>query len=162
MKNYISSIERRILAVLQEGLPTSQTPYRDMAQRIGIETSELLAVLKDWKKQGKLRRIGAIVNHFRVGLGSGAMVAWEVERERIIEIGQIFAGFTEVSHAYERQTAEDRPYNLCAMVHGESVEDVQQVVKRMSEACGVSNYRVPVTEKELKKVPPTYIIESES
>ena len=89
-------------------------------------------------------------------------MAWEVERERIIEIGQIFAGFTEVSHAYERQTAEDRPYNLYTMVHGESVEDVQQVVKHMSEACGVSNYRIPVTEKELKKVPPTYIIESES
>ena len=75
---------------------------------------------------------------------------------------KIFAGFTEVSHAYERQTAKDRPYNLYAMVHGKSAEDVQQVVKRLSEACGVSNYRVPVTEKELKKVSPTYIIESES
>jgi len=89
-------------------------------------------------------------------------VAWEVERERIIEIGQIFAGFTEVSHAYERQTTEDRPYNLYAMVHGESAEDVQQVVIPIIITLCVSNYRVPVTEKELKKVPPTYIIESES
>ena len=158
----MSSIDRRVLGVLQEGLPKSRTPYKDMAQRIGIEVSELLAVLKDWKKQGKLRRIGAIVNHFRVGLGSGAMVVWQAEPERIVEIGQVFADFEEVSHAYQRQTRENWPYNLYTMVHGKNAEDVQQVVKRMGEACGVSNYRILVTEKELKKVPPAYITESES
>ncbi len=158
MKNRMPNMERRILDVLQEGLPSSQTPYKDMAQRIGIETSELLAVLKDWKKQGKLRRIGAIVNHFKVGLPAGAMVVWQVESERIVEIGQAFADFEEVSHAYQRQTRENWPYNLYTMVHGKSAEDVQRVVKRMSRACGVSNCRILVTEKELKKVPPTYII----
>ena len=162
MKEHISNIERRILSVLQEGLPKSRTPYKDMARRIGIDAGQLLAVLEDWKKQGRLRRIGAIINHFKVGLGSGAMVVWEVGAERVVEIGQIFAGFKEVSHVYERQTAEDWPYSLYTMVHGKSAEDVQQVVKRMGEACGVSSYRVLVTEKELKKVPPTYITESES
>ena len=132
-----------------------------MAQRIGIEVSELLTLLKDWEKQGKLRRIGAIVNHFKVGLSAGAMVVWQVEPKRIVEIGQVFAGFEEVSHAYERQTSENWPYNLYTMVHGKSTEDVQRVVRRMSQACGVSNCRILVTEKELKKVPPTYIIESD-
>ncbi len=162
MKNHISGMERRILTVLQKGLPSSQTPYKDMAQRIGIETSELLTVLKDWKKQGKLRRIGAIVNHFKVDLGAGAMVVWQAEPERIVEIARILAGFKEVSHAYERQTCHNWPYNLYTMVHGKSAEEVQQVVKRMSQACGVSNYRILVTGKELKKVAPTYIMESDS
>jgi len=159
MKNHMSSIERRIIAVLQEGLPMGQTPYRDMAQRIGIETSQLLEVLKDWKKQGKLRRIGAIVNHFEVGLPAGAMVVWQAESERIVEIGQVFAGFKEVSHAYERQSSENWPYNLYTMVHGKRQEEVRQVIEDMSRACGVSNYRILITEKELKKVPPTYIID---
>ena len=157
MKNRKPNMERRILAVLQEGLPKSQTPYQDMAQRIGIETCELLAVLKDWKKQGKLRRIGAILNHFTVGLPSGAMVVWQVESDRINEIGQMFAGFEEVSHAYERRTCENWPYNIYTMVHGKSKEDVQRTVKRMTAASGLSNYRILFTEKELKKVPPTYI-----
>ena len=157
MNDRMSSIERRVLAVLQEGLPMSQTPYKDMAQRIGIETSELLGVLKDWKENGKIRRIGAIVNHFRVGLPAGAMVVWQVEAERADEVGQIFAGVEEVSHAYERRTYDNWPYNLYTMVHGKSEEDVQRVVERMSKASGVSNYRMLITEKELKKVPPTYI-----
>ena len=74
MNNRMSSIERKILAVLQKGLPKSQRPFHDMANEIGIDTSQLLEVLKDWQQQGKLRRIGAIVNHFKVGLGAGAMV----------------------------------------------------------------------------------------
>jgi len=160
MKNCISSIEQKILAVLQQGLPKSQSPFHDMAQKIGIDTGQLLAVLKDWKQQGKLRRIGAIVNHFKVGLGAGAMVVWKVEPERTEEVGEVFAGFREVSHAYERHTDKNWPYSVYTMVHGKSDEDVQRTVRRMSQACGISNYRILVTEKELKKVPPTYITQS--
>ena len=160
MKN-LSDMDHRILAVLQDGLPTTETPFEDMARRIGIEIGELLSTLQEWKKQGKLRRIGAIVSHFRVGLGAGAMVIWQCEPDRIVEIGQMFAGFEEVSHVYERQTHDNWPYNLYTMVHGGTAEDVQQVIGRMSRGSGVSNYRVLVTEKELKKVPPTYIVESD-
>ncbi|MBC8468688.1 MAG: Lrp/AsnC family transcriptional regulator [Planctomycetes bacterium] len=157
MKKEISDIEQKILAVLQHGLPESQSPFKDMAEKIGIDTGKLLAVLKDWKKQGKIRRIGAIVNHFKVGLGGGAMVVWQVEPTRTEEVGKILAGFEEVSHAYERRTYENWPYSLYTMVHGKTEDDVQQIVQRMSQTCGVSNYRILVTEKELKKVPPTYI-----
>ncbi len=153
----MSSTEQKILAVLQQGLPKSQSPYQDMAEKIGIDTEQLRAVLKEWKKQGKLRRIGAIVNHFKVGLGGGAMVVWQVEASRTEEVGKVLAGFEEVSHVYERRTDENWPYSLYTMVHGKSDEDVQRTIQRMSQACGISNYRILVTEKELKKVPPTYI-----
>ena len=157
MKAQLSTIEQRILAAIQEGLPNSQTPYKDMARQAGIETDELLSTLADWHKQGRLRRIGAIVNHFKVGLGAGAMVLWEVERGRVEEVGKILAGFEEVSHAYERNGAENRPYNVYTMVHAANAEQLQQTIEQMSRACGVADYRVLVTEKELKKVPPTYI-----
>jgi DNA-binding Lrp family transcriptional regulator len=157
MKNQISDIERRILAVLQEGFPRSQTPYKDMAELAGIDTKRLLAVLDNWKREGKLRRIGAIVDHFKVGLSAGAMVAWRVEPERIELVGTKLAGFREVTHAYERKTAENWPYNLYTMVHGADIQEVEQIVKRMSQACKVSDYRILTTERELKKVPPTYV-----
>ena len=156
----MSDIERRIVAVLQKGLPTSQTPYEDTARQIGIDTDQLLSILNDWKKQGRLRRIGAIVNHFKVGFDAGAMVVWQVEADRIVEVGSALAGFKEVSHAYERQSYENWPYNLYTMVHGRSAEEVRGVVERMSRTCGVSSYRILVTEKELKKVAPTYIMDS--
>jgi len=159
MAKQMSGIERRILAVLQAGLPISRSPYRDMAAKIGIDEQQLLSVLEDWKRDGRLRRIGAIVNHFKVGLGAGAMVAWRVQPERVEQVGGLLAGFEQVSHAYERQTAKSWPYNLYTMVHGKSAEEVRGAVERMSRASGVTDYRILVTQKELKKVPPTYIID---
>jgi DNA-binding Lrp family transcriptional regulator len=153
----ISDVERRILAVLQDGFPRSRTPYKDMAEKVGIATEQLLAVLDNWKRQGKLRRIGSIVDHFKIGLSAGAMVAWQVEPERVEQVGTILAEFEEVSHAYERNTGENWPYNLYTMVHGTNRQEVEQTVQRMSRACGVSAYRVLFTEKEFKKVSPTYI-----
>lgn len=157
MKGQISAIERRILAVLQEGLPKSQTPYKDMAERVGIETEQLLRILADWKQQGKLRRIGAIVNHFRLGPGYGAMVVWRVEPERVEQTGRILAGFEQVSHAYQREARKNWPYNIYTMVHGADAKQLQCTIKQMSRACGVTEYRVLVTEKELKKTPPAYV-----
>ena len=157
MKNQISDIERRILAVLQGGFPRSQTPYQDMAELVGIDTKRLLAILEDWKREGKLRRIGSIVDHFKVGISGGAMVAWRVKPERVEQVGTKLADFKEVTHAYERKIAENWPYNLYTMVHGADIQEVEQTVKRMSRACKVSDYRILATQKELKKVPPTYI-----
>jgi DNA-binding Lrp family transcriptional regulator len=159
MKNQISDIEIRILAVLQEGLPRSQTPYKDMAESVGIDIKQLLAILKNWKREGKLRRIGAIVDHFKVGMSGGGMVAWRVDPEHIEQVGTKLAGFKEVTHAYERKIAENWPYNLYTMVHGADIQEVEQIVNRMSQACGVSDYRILATQKELKKVSPTYVTE---
>jgi DNA-binding Lrp family transcriptional regulator len=157
VENRLSDIEQKILAAIQHGLPESMNPFEEIAEKIGIETGQLLKILKEWKKQGKIRRIGAIVNHFKVGLGGGAMVVWQVEPEQTEAVGKLLAGFEEVSHVYERRTDENWPYNLYTMVHGKSNDDVQKTVRRMSQACGISNYRMLVTEKELKKAPPTYI-----
>jgi len=85
------------------------------------------------------------------------MVVWQAEPQRIEQVGQILAAFKQVSHAYERNTSENWPYNVYTMVHGASIEDIQKTVQQMSQACGVSNYRILITKKELKKVSPTYI-----
>lgn len=159
MTRSINEIERKVIAALQDGLPRSRTPYGDLARRIGISTEELLAVLDRWKRDGTIRRIGAVVNHFQIGLGEGAMVVWKVEPDRVAEVGAILAGFEEVSHAYERQTAPGWEYNLYTMVHGATPEAVRGTVQRMSEAAGVSEYLILSTLKELKKVAPRYVQE---
>jgi DNA-binding Lrp family transcriptional regulator len=128
-----------------------------MAREIGISVDELLAVLGNWQRDGTIRRMGAIVNHFEVGLGDGAMVVWKVPAERAAEVGALLAGFEEVSHAYERQTSPGWEYNLYTMVHGATGEAVGRAVERMSRAAGVSDYQILATRRELKKVAPTYV-----
>ena len=152
-----NDIERRVLAVLQEGLPASRTPYADMAKRVGVSTDEFLAVLRGWQRNGTLRRMGAVVNHLRVGPTSGALVVRKVEPQRAGRVGAVFSGFGEVSHAYERQTAPGWEYNLYTMVHGPTPEAVRRTVERMSRAAGESEYLILATRKELKKTSPQYV-----
>jgi DNA-binding Lrp family transcriptional regulator len=89
------------------------------------------------------------------------MVAWLVDPEQVERVGTTLAGFKEVSHAYERRTAENWPYNVYTMVHGTDMQAVKKTVQRMSETSAVSNYRILNTKRELKKVPPTYIVGTE-
>jgi DNA-binding Lrp family transcriptional regulator len=147
------------LAALQDGLPRSRTPYDDLAGKVGISAEELFRVLDRWRRDGTIRRIGAVVNHFQIGLADGAMVVWKVEPDRVADVGAVFAGFAEVSHAYERRTAPGWEYNVYTMVHGTTPEAVRRTVERMSEAAGISEYLVLATRKELKKVAPRYVQE---
>jgi DNA-binding Lrp family transcriptional regulator len=154
-----SDVEERILATIQRGLPRVLSPYEAVAKEAGVEVGQLLSVLREWKASGKLRRIGAVVNHFKAGLGVGAMIVWRVEADRIEKVGALLASFPQVSHAYERETTENWTYNLYTMVHAADTEQLQRTVESMSEAAGVKDFKMLMTEKELKKVPPTYIID---
>ncbi len=153
----MSEKEKKILEIIQKGFPNSQNPFSEMAAQAGIDIKELLQILEKWKKEGLLRRVGAIVNHFKAGFGVSAMVVWIVEEEKAETTGKILAGFKEVSHAYERETANNWPYNLYTMVHCGTTEELEKVVSKMSSASGIREYKILLTEKELKKVPPTYL-----
>jgi DNA-binding Lrp family transcriptional regulator len=147
----MSDIERRILAVLHEGFPRSGSRCKDTAGQAGIETKQLLSVLEDWKRQGNLRRVWAIVDHFKVGLSGGAMVVWHVEEERVEQVGEKLVVFREVRHAYERNTVENWPYNLYTMVHEANFDEVEKTVALMSQACGVSHYCILVRRRNSRR-----------
>lgn len=159
MNDNVSDIERRVLAVIQKGMPASESPYEEMAERIGIGTEELLRILKEWQKNGKIRRVGAVINHTKIGLKSNAMVVWLVEQERIDRVGEILAGFEDATHVYEREVCDGWPYNLYTMIHGRTEAEIKKIVERMSLACGIEDYLILETVKELKKVAPTYIVD---
>ncbi|MCF7955800.1 MAG: Lrp/AsnC family transcriptional regulator [Phycisphaerae bacterium] len=157
----LSELERRLLAEIQHGLPATATPYKDVASKIGADIEDVLEILNNWKKDGRMRRVGAIVNHFKVGLQAGAMVVWQVEEDSIEEVGSILASFPEVSHAYERPSNDQWPYNVYTMVHGQGPDDVRDTIAKMSAKAGIKNYKQLETIRELKKVPPTYILASD-
>jgi len=155
----LNDIEQKLLAEIQHGIPVSPTPYVDIAAKISVDTDQVLEILNKWKQDGRLRRIGAIVNHFKVGFQAGAMVVWQVEQDRIEEVGNQLASFPQVSHAYKRPSSQQWPYDIYTMVHGHDDQQLKQTITEMSEKVGINSYKQLETVKELKKVPPTYIID---
>jgi DNA-binding Lrp family transcriptional regulator len=78
-----------------------------------------------------IRRIGAIPNHYRLGLHGNGMSVWDVNDDKLAELGARVGRLDFVSHCYERPRHLPRwPYNLFAMVHG---HDRDEVSEKLSE-----------------------------
>lgn len=158
MKTALNALERKILGVIQSGMPKSLSPYRDLSAALGMPVDQLLEVLRRWKAEKKIRRLGAIVNHFQMGHGVGAMVVWNVPEDRIDDVGTLFASFSAVSHAYQRPSGDRWPYSVYTMVHASSEDELRATIEAMRDKSGIPEFRALKTVRELKKVPPTYII----
>ena len=141
-----------LLKVAQDGLDLRERPYRVWAEVLGISEDEVITRLQAMEKEGIIRRFAATIGHRALGILANALIAWMVPPERVDEAGSIFAEAEEVTHCYERATAEDWPYNIYTMVHSRSREECLQIAERLSSRSGISDYIVLFSEKEYKKI----------
>jgi DNA-binding Lrp family transcriptional regulator len=87
--------------------------------------------------RGVIRRIGAVPNHYRLGLHANGMSVWDVDDEHLLELGSRVGRLDFVSHSYERPRHPPLwPYNLFAMIHGHDREEVKQKQAQVAELLG--------------------------
>jgi DNA-binding Lrp family transcriptional regulator len=133
----LDSLDRRIVTATQAGLPLVAEPYRVIAEMIGIDEAEVIARLKRMLASGAVRRIGAVPNHYALGLAVNGMSVWDVADNRIAEIGTAVGALDFVTHCYERpRHLPAWPYNLFAMVHGRTRAEVEEKVARIAALVG--------------------------
>jgi DNA-binding Lrp family transcriptional regulator len=122
--------DRTIVEATQAGLPLVTRPYAVVAESLGLSEAELIDRLKHLKAQGVIRRIGAAPNHYRLGMTANGMTVWDVDDAVVDSLGEKVGALPFVTHCYRRPRAlPDWPYNLFAMVHGETREEV--IAKRV-------------------------------
>jgi siroheme decarboxylase len=150
--------DKAIIRVLQGDLPSTLTPFTDLARELGWEERVLLARTEKLLNCGIIRRFGAVLRHQRAGFTANAMGVWQVPEEKVEEIGKVMASFREVSHCYQRPTLPDWPFNLFTMIHGRSIKGCQVVMERISKATGIEDYNMLFSQKELKKSSMQYFV----
>ena len=124
--------DRRLVELTQKGLPLDLHPYRTVAEQLGMDESDVIERLQRLMDSGAVRRIGLVPNHYKLGYRYNAMTVWDVPDEKITELGEQVGALPFVSHSYERPRALPLwPYNLFAMVHGRSEEEVEQKVVQL-------------------------------
>ena len=118
-------LDRRLIVATQAGLPLVPRPYHALAEQLGTTADEVMARMNAMLERGTIRRIGAVPNHYAIGYTANGMSVWDVPDERIDELGAMVGALDFVTHAYHRPRALPAwPYNLFAMVHGSSREEV--------------------------------------
>ena len=148
--------EKLLVRLLQGGLPLEREPFAPAAARLGWPVDRIVEQIRSWLASGIIRRFGAVVEHRSLGFRANGMAVFRAAAARADEIGRSLAAEPAVSHCYRRPALPDFPYNLYAMVHGRSEEEVRSVVRRMAEAAGVAEYEVLFSVTEFKKSPPAY------
>jgi len=147
----MDELDTCLLKLTQDGIPLTHSPFADVAKELGMTEEEVVDRVKHLQVNGFIRRFGASIGHRAIGITANAMCTWNVPDELIEEVGAIMAGFTEVTHCYERPRYPDWPYNLFTMVHSYTRDDCERVAKEISIATGISDYNLLYSVREFKK-----------
>ncbi|HET7383868.1 MAG: siroheme decarboxylase subunit beta [Xanthobacteraceae bacterium] len=135
----LDAIDRRIITATQDGFPLVAHPYRTVGQMIGVDETEVIARLDRLLADGAIRRIGVIPNHYALGYTANGMSVWDVADEAVAGIGARIGALDFVTHCYERpRHLPIWPYNLFAMVHGRSRDEVRDKVARIADLIGAA------------------------
>jgi DNA-binding Lrp family transcriptional regulator len=133
----LDATDRRLIVATQDGLPRVSRPYDALAGQLGIAPDEVLRRLQGMLDCGVIRRIGAVPNHYAIGYTANGMSVWDVDDERIDELGARVGALEFVTHCYRRpRRLPDWPYNLFAMVHSQNREEVAARVAEIAILLG--------------------------
>jgi len=136
----IDAVDRRIVAATQAGLPLSPRPYQAVAESLGLSEREVMNRMARMLATGAIRRIGAVPNHYALGYGANGMSVWNVPDATVGEIGRRVGALPFVTHCYRRpRHLPEWPYNLFAMVHGKSREEVAAKVAEIAALLGAAD-----------------------
>jgi len=141
---HLDDTDRALVRATQAGLPLVPRPYQAIAERLGLDVADVKARLSAMLSRGVIRRIGAVPNHYKLGYTANGMTVWDVVDDQVDALGEEIGGLPFVSHCYRRpRHLPDWPYNLFAMVHGHSRDEVAQMVAeiagRLGPACRASD-----------------------
>jgi len=121
---------------LAAGLPLVPRPYAEVAARVGASEEDVLGRVRAMLADGRIRRIGAVPNHYALGWTANGMSVWDVDDEAVAELGPRVGALEFVSHCYRRPRRPGWPYNLFAMVHGRDRAEVESKVAEIAALLG--------------------------
>ncbi len=150
----IAELDHRIVLATQAGLPLVPRPYDELARQLDAPAALIQQRVRAMLDDGRIRRIAAVPNHYKLGYLANGMSVWDVDDARVDALGERVGALDFVSHCYRRpRHPPEWPYNLFAMVHGhdrnEVEEQIQHIAALLGDACRA--HEVLYSKRILKK-----------
>lgn len=150
----IDAVDRAIIVATQGGLPLVARPYHAIAASLELEPQEVMARMLRMQQAGVIRRVGVVPNHYAIGYRANGMSVWDVPDALVDQLGAAVGSFAFVSHCYCRpRRLPEWPYNLFAMVHGKSRNEVEAQVEQIAAFLGehIRSHTILYSTRILKK-----------
>ena len=131
----LTAADRRLVNVLEQGLPIVAAPYAAIAAEAQVSEAYVLARLADWLWRGIIKRLGIVVRHRALGYTANAMCVWDVSDADADVLGAALAREPGVTLCYRRRRAlPDWRYNLFCMLHGRDRPTVETRLAELATA----------------------------
>ncbi len=157
-KHQLTARDIDVVRAVQGDMPLQADPFAPAAAELNTTVDGLIAELLDLQQRGYLRRFAAILRHRKAGFGANGMAVWDVSDAQIAEMGQTMAGYTTISHCYQRPKYEDWKYNLFTMIHARKKGECEDFVKQLAAEHQLDDYAVLYSTTEFKKIRLAYFM----
>ncbi|PCI61728.1 MAG: AsnC family protein [Gammaproteobacteria bacterium] len=134
----LDDIDKKIINVLQRGLPVCVQPFAEIAQQLAISEQEILNRLDNLLDNKVLSRFGPMFDAACFG-GAFTLAALQVAEENFEEITKIVNDFEQIAHNYKR----DHQYNMWFVIATESQQEIAQVIAKIEQATGLEVLNAP-------------------
>jgi DNA-binding Lrp family transcriptional regulator len=126
MSEALADLDARLVRATQDGLPLVREPYAAVADALGVSEAQVIERLEAMLADRRVRRIGVVPNHYALGYTANGMSVWDVDDAGVDALGRQVGALEFVSHCYRRpRRLPDWPFNLFAMVHARSRDEVE-------------------------------------
>lgn len=150
--NTLSARDIELVRAVQGDLALEPDPFAAPARALDMSVDELIGALEDLQRRGYLRRFAAILRHRKAGFGANGMAVWKVAEDRIAGVGQTMAGYTAISHCYQRPVYADWKYNLFTMIHARKKGECKAFVEQLAREHHLDDVAVLYSTTEYKKI----------
>ncbi|MCP4176521.1 MAG: Lrp/AsnC family transcriptional regulator [bacterium] len=148
--NIFDDLDKQLIRNLRN-IPITERPFTKLSNILNIPKETVLEKINSWKKKYVLKRISIIPYHYKIGYKSNAMCVWKIDKDDVEEIGKVLSGRKEITHLYERTAYPEFPYNIYAMVHGNSHKVTTEIFHNISNELLLNNGTILFSTKEIKK-----------
>lgn len=122
----MNALDQKLLTIIQHHFPVSSRPYLDLATQLGTTEEDVFHRLQQFRKEGKIRRIGGVFDSKKLGYVS-TLCAVRVPDDKIDTAAGFINALPGVTHHYVRQ----HTYNLWFTLISPSLEQQQQTLSQL-------------------------------
>jgi DNA-binding Lrp family transcriptional regulator len=136
----LTDLHKHLLNDFQRDFPLSPTPFRDIAERLGVAEDDVLDMLREMAADQRISRVGPVFAPHRIGVSTLAAMA--VPEERLADVAARISALPEVNHNYERE----HRFNLWFVLTAPGPEELRRLLERIERRIGIPVMSLPLLE----------------
>lgn len=136
----VDTLGQQIIDRYQKGFPLSATPFKDIADELGVREQQVIDCVASLQQSDIVSRVGPVFNHEKVG--ASTLAAISVPEQLLSEVAELVNAFEEVNHNYARE----HEYNLWFVVTATDEQHLKQTLQSIQKKTGYPILNLPMEQ----------------